>query len=90
MAPKKTDDCTENDLARCCRVESIVTVDERGQMVLPKDLRKNAGINPGDKLALVACEGGESKGCIVMMKVDDLAGLVKNALGPMLSEIIKS
>jgi AbrB family looped-hinge helix DNA binding protein len=40
----------------CCnsrRVESLVAVDERGQMVLPKDLRDKAGIRPGDKLALV-------------------------------------
>ena len=27
-----------------CKVESLVTVDERGQMVLPKDLRDRAGI----------------------------------------------
>ena len=35
----------------CCRVESIISVDERGQMVLPKDLRDKANIRAGDKLA---------------------------------------
>ena len=36
-----------------CRVEAILTVDERGQMVLPKDIRERAGIQPGGKLALI-------------------------------------
>ena len=26
----------------CCKVESIISVDERGQMVLPKELRDKA------------------------------------------------
>ena len=29
----------------CCKVEAIVSVDERGQMVLPKELRE-AGAHP--------------------------------------------
>jgi DNA-binding transcriptional regulator/RsmH inhibitor MraZ len=28
----------------CCRVEALVSVDERGQVVLPKELREKAGI----------------------------------------------
>ena len=35
------------------KIESVISVDERGQMVLPKDLRERAGIQPGDKMALV-------------------------------------
>ena len=38
----------------CCKVEALLSVDDRGQMVLPKDLRQKAGINPGDKLAVVS------------------------------------
>ncbi len=33
----------------CCKVESLISVDERGQMVLPKELRDRANIRPGDK-----------------------------------------
>jgi len=42
-------------MARCarCKVVSLVTVDGRGQMVLPKELREQIGIRPGEKLALV-------------------------------------
>ncbi len=32
-----------------CSVEAIVSVDERGQMVLPKDFRIRSGIKPGEK-----------------------------------------
>ena len=32
---KKRDECGE-----CCQVAAVVRVDERGQMVLPKDVRE--------------------------------------------------
>ena len=38
----------------CCKVESVVSIDERGQMVLPKEIREKANIHSGDKLALVS------------------------------------
>lgn len=88
MAKKSKMESLHEGMLGCCRVESIVTIDERGQMVLPKEVRKNAGIQAGDKMAIVVVESGQSRGCIVMLRVDQLAGLVKQALGPMLSEII--
>ncbi len=33
----------------CCKVESIIGIDERGQMVLPKDLREKANMSVGTK-----------------------------------------
>ena len=39
-----------------CKVEAVISVDERGQMVLPKEMRAKAGIRAGDKLALVSWE----------------------------------
>jgi antitoxin PrlF len=72
----------------CCKVDSIVSVDERGQMVLPKDMRERAGIKPGDKLALVGCEKEGKVCCIVMVKVEEFSQMIKSTLGPMLKEII--
>jgi antitoxin PrlF len=62
------------------RVESIVTVDERGQMVLPKDIREKAGIKPGDKLALVTLEKNGKVCCIHLMKADELAGKAREVV----------
>lgn len=72
----------------CCRVESIVTVDERGQMVLPKEVRQAAAIHPGDKFALLTCEAKGKVCCISLIKADDLTGMVKDLLGPVLKDIL--
>lgn len=72
----------------CCRIEAIVSVDERGQMVLPKDLREKAGIKAGDKLAIVGMGWEKDKHCCLMMlKTDEIAGMVKTMLGPLTKEI---
>ena len=71
----------------CCRVESVVTVDERGQMVLPKEIRERAGIRAGDKLALVSWGQDAGVVCLALMKVDKLSGMVKEMLGPVFKDI---
>jgi antitoxin PrlF len=71
----------------CCRVESVVSVDERGQMVLPKEIRERAGIRAGDKLALIVWEREGQVCCVSMVKDDALAGMVRNLLGPMMRDI---
>jgi antitoxin PrlF len=73
----------------CCQVESVVTVDERGQMVLPKDIRDKAGIRAGDKLALIAWEKDSKICCLSLIKVDELSGMVRTTLGPLAQEIFK-
>jgi antitoxin PrlF len=71
----------------CCKVQSIVTVDERGQMVLPKEVREQAGIGPGDKLAVVSMESGGKICCLALMKIDALADAVKDVLGPVMKDM---
>ena len=89
MTPKKE---TEKD--PCCfpsgspessryRVESLVTVDERGQMVLPKDIREKVGIQPGDKLAVLTWEKDGKVCCLFMIKAEELAGMARDFLGPL-------
>jgi len=68
----------------CCKVESLIGVDERGQMVLPKDLREKANIKPGDKLALVSWEKEGEICCLALIKSEYLAGHVKDFLGPVM------
>ncbi len=75
------------EIKSCCRVEALVSVDERGQMVLPKELRDKAGIRAGDKLAVIAWDKGGEVCCLTLIKADCLAGHVRDFLGPVLSGI---
>lgn len=71
----------------CCRVESMVSVDERGQMVLPKELRDKANIKAGDKMALISWEKDGKICCISLIKADYLAERVSEFLGPVMRGI---
>lgn len=73
----------------CCRVESIVAIDERGQMVLPKEIRERAKIRSGDKLALLSLEKDGKICCLSLIKVEELEGMVKSRLGPVMKEVFK-
>jgi antitoxin PrlF len=73
----------------CCKVVAIVSVDERGQMVLPKDLRDKVGIRPGDKLAVVSIQKDNKVCCISLIKADTFSEMVKGMLGPMMEEVLQ-
>ena len=73
--------------ASCCKVESLISVDERGQMVLPKDLREKANIKPGDKLALISWEKEGEVCCMALIKSEYLAERVKDFLGPVMKNM---
>jgi len=70
------------------KVESLVSVDERGQMVLPKDIREKAKIRAGDKLVLISWEIDGELCCISLIKSGELADMIKGLLGPMMKEIV--
>ena len=74
--------------ASCCAVEAIVTVDERGQMVLPKELRARAGIKAGDKLAVTSWEKDGEICCIALVKASNLETMVKGLLGPVMKDVL--
>jgi len=71
-----------------CRVEAIISIDDRGQMVLPKDIREKAGIKAGDKLAVASWEKNGNVCCISLMRVEALKEMVKIQLGPVMKEIL--
>ena len=76
---------TKQPAEGCCGVEAVVTVDARGQIVLPKELRDAAGISTGDKLAVVSLKNGGRLCCLALMKVEELAGTVREILNPVAS-----
>jgi antitoxin PrlF len=74
----------------CCKVEALISIDERGQMVLPKEVRDKADIRTGDKLALVGWEKDGKVCCLTLIKADEFGDMVKGLLGPMMKEVIGS
>jgi antitoxin PrlF len=93
MAKKKSNGCCspqddnfEGSPGSGCRVEAVLSVDERGQMVLPKEIREKAGIKTGDKLALISWEKNGSICCLALMKAENLSGMVKEVLGPLMHD----
>ncbi len=90
MAGKREDSgcsSSKNEGCSCCKVESVVSIDERGQMVLPKEIRDKAGIHAGDKLAVLSWEKEGRVCCISLIKAEDLSGAARDLLGPMMKEI---
>ena len=74
-------------LGNLFRVESVVGVDDRGQMVIPKEVREKLNILPGDKLAVVVMEREGKPCCLTLIKADDLADAVKGMLGPVAAQM---
>lgn len=94
MADKKDKNKSLNcyppdNLMGCCKIEALISVDERGQMVLPKETRARAKIQPGDKLALISGERDGKVFCMVLIKAEELARMAKGMLGPLFEEILK-
>jgi antitoxin PrlF len=74
----------------CCKIDAVVTVDAKGQIVLPKEIRTKAKIKPNDKLAVINFKRGNEVCCIVMLKVDDLENTVKDLLEPVFKNVFQS
>ena len=87
-------------------IEAIVSFDDRGQLVIPKDLRKKFNLKAGDKFALISCvegsnccDSGEAANscgdtgdicCFTLVSTKQLKGMVSAALGPMMSNMGKA
>jgi AbrB family looped-hinge helix DNA binding protein len=74
---------------QCCRVDALITIDGRGQIVLPKDVREKAKVRAGDKFAVISCEKEGEVCCIALIKAEEFSENIKGMLGPMMGELIK-
>ena len=70
-------------------MDAIISIDGRGQIVLPKDLREKAAIQTGDKFTVISWKSDGEVCCISLIKAEAFADTVKNMIGPMLGEIVK-
>ena len=73
----------------CCKIDAVVSIDAKGQIVLPKDLREKANLKPNDKLAVMAFERDGEVCCIMMVKAEALGEQVKKMLGPVLKGVFE-
>jgi antitoxin PrlF len=71
----------------CCRIVAIVSLDAKGQMVLPKELREQAGFAAGDKLAVTAWQREGKVVCLTLTQANDLAEMLKNKLEPLMKDV---
>lgn len=74
--------------ALCCQLAALVAIDGRGQIVLPKELRDKAGLQAGDKLAVIAFQSEDDVFCMSLVKTEVFLDTVKRMLGPPMTEIL--
>jgi len=84
---KAVADCGCGCSSTCCQVEALISVDERGQMVLPKSVRQKMGIKSGDKLSLVSLSCGPKISCLALVKADDMSDMAGRFLRPVLKDL---
>lgn len=70
-------------------VEAIISCDERGQLVLPKEIRKRLDIAPGEKLALINYTTEDKTLCLTIIRANSLEEVIKSYLKPVMKEMIK-
>jgi antitoxin PrlF len=73
---------------KCCRVDAVVAVDARGQVVLPKEVREKAEIKAGDKFVVISNESEGKVCCIFLVKAEYFNQSVKGVLGPMVRDLL--
>ena len=72
-----------------CRVEAVIGVDARGQMVLPKPLRDRIGLRPGGKVAVISWQGSDGACCLSLVNTGALTGLASRFLGPLVQALTR-
>jgi len=69
-------------------LEAIVSCDDRGQLVLPKDLRRKLDIASGEKLALMELSHNGER-VLALVKAESLGQAIKGYMAPVVKGLIK-
>jgi len=88
--PPKDESCCAPVSFGSCKVDFLVSVDDRGQMVLPKELRDKTGIKGGDKLAVITWEKEGKVCCLSLIKAEEFGGMIKGLLGPLMGDVLRN
>lgn len=74
---------------KATKIEAVLSIDSKGQILLPKELREKAGLKAGDRL--VAISGCDEKGeicCFILVKAKMLDEEIRNVISPLLKEMV--
>ena len=83
----------KNKTAPRYELEAIVSFDDRGQLVIPKDLRKKFSLKAGDKFALISCvqcdegdccsssSGSKEICCFTLVSTKQIQGILPSLVG---------
>ncbi len=75
---------------KATKIEAILTVDNKGQILLPKELRERANIKSGDRLiAISGCDENGEICCLIFVKADLIDEELKALLSPMLKGVME-
>ncbi len=84
--PDHNGSCTPESNLVTCQVEAVLSMDNRGQIVIPKEVRKKANIRDGDKLALVSWIKKDVICCLALVRADTLSSEVSGVMHSLLSD----
>lgn len=59
-------------------LEAVISFDERGQLILPKDVRAKFGLEAGEKFALISCSENGRLCCFHIIKTNMLNQTISN------------
>jgi AbrB family looped-hinge helix DNA binding protein len=65
-------------------MEAILSIDSRGQVVIPIEVRRRANIQDGDKLALVSWMNRDEVCCLALIRTDNLSSEVSDVMRSLL------
>lgn len=76
-------------ICKATKIEAILTIDSKGQILLPKELREKASLKPGDRLVTIAgCDEEGQICCFILLKGEVVDEEVRKVISPMLKEMI--
>ena len=78
--------CTGDRNPVTCQVEDVLSIDSRGQIVIPKEVRKKAHIRDCDKLALVSWMKENEICCLSLIRTDNLSSEVSGVMRSLLAD----
>lgn len=62
------------------QVEDIIRVSSKGQVVIPKEVRKKLGVKGGEKLLVLTCDGDILLRKAKKVSIEDIAGKLEEVI----------